>query len=228
MSSLTNLDFTKPRNMFPFIGMAAWAYMVTCSHRATEGLVKLLTVTDLYKLKSQVSVAMTEEAELVMQDAWKTMEHLIQASQAQGQKVQERQFQKKFWKSGHQVDFLIKKNWNCIQEILEQFSADCQSPSDADTQPQARKVKDFLTDTPATMALLQNRRVNIGQICLAICFLRHVFSYSAPCAYKLRCCHKEYDQKAFLFSTALMTKMQPWSTSPPLHLGLPSRCHMKT
>jgi len=44
---------------------------------------------------------MTEEAELVVQDAWKTMEM--------------------FWKSGHQVDFLIKKNWNCIQEILEQF-----------------------------------------------------------------------------------------------------------
>ena len=162
--------------------MAEWACMITGSHEATEGLAKLLTVTDLYKLKSQVSVAMTEEAELVMQDAWKTMEHLIQASQAQGQKVQERQFQKKFWKAGHQVDFLSKKNWNCIQEILERFSADCQSPSDADTQPQARKVKDFLTDTPATMALLQNRRVNIGQMCLGICFLWHVFFYSAPCA----------------------------------------------
>ena len=180
MSTLANLDFKRPGNMYPFIRMAAWACMVTGTHKATDGLAKILTVTDLFKLKSQACITMTEEAELVMQDAWKTMETLIQASQAPGQKVQDSHYQKAFGKLAIRLILFIcqkqkvsrepKKNLSSITEILEQFTTDCKSPeanhssAAADTQSEAREVNDLLTATPATMALPQNSHLKIGEM----------------------------------------------------------------
>lgn len=102
MATLAHMDFKRPGNMFPLARMAAWATMVTSSHKATDGLAKILTVTDVQKLKSQSSMAMTEEAELVLQDAWKTMGELIQAAEGPNQKAQESHYQKALesWQSG--------------------------------------------------------------------------------------------------------------------------------
>lgn len=101
-ATLAHMDFKRPGNMFPLARMAAWATMVTSSHKATDGLAKILTVTDVQKLKSQSSMAMTEEAELVLQDAWKTMGELIQAAEGPNQKAQESHYQKALesWQSG--------------------------------------------------------------------------------------------------------------------------------
>lgn len=186
MATLSHMNFRVPGKEFPLTRLAAWATMVTSSHKATDGLAKILTVADLQKLKSQSSMAMTEQAELILQDAWKTMGQLIQAAEGPNQKAQESHYQKAFGKLAvRTMLFLCQKqkhskegkSWASIPEILEQFTTDCQSPeankvsAPAVPETEASEVQDLLTATPATMALLQNRHLKIGQLYLAIRFI---------------------------------------------------------
>ena len=180
MASLANMDFRVSGQLFPFIRMAAWATMVTGSHKATDGFAKILSRGDLDKLKSHGTIAKTKEAEEVLLDAWKTMEKCIQQAKDNGQALQEGHYQKAFGKLAIRIILFLcqkqkhsrepTKTWDSIQEILKQFTTDCQNQENtgnatATESSGAKEIKDLLTATPQTMALFQNNHLKIGYVC---------------------------------------------------------------
>lgn len=113
-------------------------------------------------------------------------EEVIQAAEGPNQKAQESHYQKAFGKLAVRTMLFIcqkqkhskeGKCWASMPEILEQFTTDCRSPeankvsAPAVPETEASEVQDLLTATPATMALLQNRHLKIGQLYLAIMFI---------------------------------------------------------
>eukprot|EP00435_Cladocopium_sp_Y103_P055847 s2760_g18.t1 len=196
MATMATMDFRTPGQEFPFIRMATWATMVTGSHKSSDGFAKILSKSDLDKLRGHATIAKTKEAEQVLLDAWKTMERCIQQASDNGQANQEGHYQKAFGKLAiRTILFLCQKQknsrepnktWNSIQEILQQFATDCQTreargnAATSSTEPEAKEVKDLLTATPQTMALLQNSHLKIGYV---------------------YCNQKEHDQKVFIFTS---------------------------
>ena len=182
MASLANMDFRVSGQLFPFIRMAAWATMVTGSHKATDGFAKILSRGDIDKLKSPGTIAKTKEAEQVLLDAWKTMEKCIQQAKDNGQALQEGHYQRAFGKLAIRIILFLchkqkhsrepTKTWDSIQEILKQFTTDCQNQENTGnataTESGAKEIKDLLTATPQTMALLQNNHLKIGYVCPGI------------------------------------------------------------
>ncbi|CAL1171130.1 unnamed protein product [Cladocopium goreaui] len=188
------MDFKVPGQLFPFIRLAAWTTMATGNHKAIDGFAKILSKSDLDRLKSNQTIPKTMEAETILADAWNTIEKLANCDQANSQKIQEGHYQKCFGKLAIRVILFIcqkqknsretNKHWTSIQEILEQFKKDCestecsQSSAAAPTEPETREVKDLLTATPETMALIQNNHLKIGY---------------------LYCNPKDHEQKVFIF-----------------------------
>ena len=201
MATLANMDFKVPGQLFPFIRLAAWTTMATGNHKAIDGFAKILSKSDLDRLKSNQTTPKTMEAETILADAWNTIEKLANCDQANSQKIQEGHYQKCFGKLAIRVILFIcqkqknsretNKHWTSIQEILEQFKKDCestecsQSSAAAPTEPETREVKDLLTATPETMALIQNNHLKIGYLYLVIvCFV-------VLCNKLLHHCHHE-------------------------------------
>lgn len=176
MSYLAHLDFKHPTNLFPMIRLAAWACQLTTT-RHEDGFARLLTRSDLDRLKSKDLEEQVVEAEAMLADAWKTANSWLSSQASETRDNAEAHAFKSFGRMAvRAMLFLLNKQkfsretkqWEGLPEILQSFTEDLaeygstSTPSHVPEKP--LQITDALNADAKTMALLQNAHMEIGKM----------------------------------------------------------------
>ena len=176
MSYLAHLDFKHPTNLFPMIRLAAWACQLTTT-RHEDGFARLLTRSDLDRLKSKDLEEQVVEAEAMLADAWKTANSWLSSQASETRDNAEAHAFKSFGRMAvRAMLFLLNKQkfsretkqWEGLPEIVQSFTEDLaeygstSTPSHVPGKP--LQITDALNADAKTMALLQNAHMEIGKM----------------------------------------------------------------
>ena len=176
MATLATFDFRDATCMFPMLRVAYWATLLT-SPKTQAGFAKIITRSDLEKLRSDSMRSQVEQAETILQDAWKVQVSLGETyHQAHMIKCYGRlNVRTILFLTGKQKSGRDGTHWQTLQAILGAYTKEVQdaagtkATSSAQHEPQAEmKVTDVLSASARTIALLQNHHMEIGQLLLGV------------------------------------------------------------
>ena len=167
--ALANLDFKVPGQLFPMIRLAAWATQLTSTHRSADGYARMLSKSDLERMKNNLTIDKTKEAESILLNAWETMQELVAASPSQ-----ENHYHRCYGKlavrtilfiTGKQKMSREKMPWKDLASILKIFSEEAkatpaqvlqEAEESSSSQKEPMKVEVVLSASPKALAMLQN------------------------------------------------------------------------
>ncbi|CAJ1442235.1 unnamed protein product [Effrenium voratum] len=173
MQLLSTLDFRVATQIYPMIRISLWATMLT-SPKSQDGFAKILTQSDIQRLKTSQMLPAVQQAEAMLQDAWRVQQQM-KAMKARPEAV----LQKAFGRMAVRTTLFLcskqkqgreAKQWASLEEILQAFTNEIQDS--AGTAAQAKKpepassqgVTSVLDASPKAIALLQNNRMELGNM----------------------------------------------------------------
>ena len=183
MAALATTNFKVQGNLFPHLRVAIWATL-SSSPKHQDGFSKLLTKSDVEKLRSNTMSDKIKKAEKMLADSWQVtpaleMDHVTKAyGRLCVRSILFLLSKQKYAREEHE--------YQDLSEILQAFTNDMKAkPSVALANPadqEEMQVTDTSQATAKNMALLQNQHVKLNQMHLG--FTKScVHTMLSPCCY---------------------------------------------
>ena len=165
MATLASLNFKQASNVFPYIRSATWATL-SPSGKQIDGFSKILTKTDLEKLKQPNLQAKVQAAETILKTKWQECQPMSDHLCKCYGRLQVRTI---LWLLGKQKHGRETKEYIDQGQILEDFDLE------VGEGPQAKKsgnasadlvVQDTTNAKPHQLALLQYTHIKVNNLYL--------------------------------------------------------------
>ena len=204
MRQISYLDFQEPSCQFPLLRAGLVACQLT-SPLVRDGVSKLLSKSDLDKLKASSNRANIIRAEDILNDAWKILLHCKDKPEL---KVSFGRLLVRtiLFLTGKEKSGREGKSYKDLNEICGMFTADVstqsqQSSSSSNPASSSDKPANLLALSAGEQALLQNKHLKKmeklhGCILYCLMLLLHFWLLQG---YQLRYMHPEHADKVFIF-----------------------------
>ena len=170
IATLATMEFKDPHQVFPVCRAAIWACMLT-TNKASDGFAKLLSKSDLDRLKAPTMLAKIKEAEGMLKDSWQAME-TMKAADPEKESHAHKVFGRMAVRSILHLTSKEKHSreewqWTNLAEIVQSFTDELQHlPTQGPQNAKDLPVADTVNAKPGQLALLQNPHLQLDEQCL--------------------------------------------------------------